>query len=399
MAEERLERAETDAVGATDQPVLRVVADGADPRRRDHLNAINEEIAAAQRVMERLFHWAAAIESSDDAIYAKTLEGTITAWNYGAERMFGYRADEIVGRSVALLFPADRQDEFARIMERLRHGERVDHFETVRRRKDGTTLDVSATISPIRDLDGRLIGVASILRDISERKALERRRMAFLAAAGHELKTPLTVQAMALRAARRALDRGDAATAVRHLATLDQQIGRLTGLVDTLLGVSHIERGVLEVRPSRFPLAAAVGEAVALAQAVGGHAVVVEDGAPGLDVVADRDHIIQILVNLLSNAVKYSPAADRVEVQVGTTDGRATVAVRDFGIGIAPADQARLFAPFARVGPQAASFPGLGVGLYLSARLAEAQGGRITVESAPGTGATFVLELPLPPTA
>lgn len=380
-----------------DAPVVHIRGDVTDLHRREHLAAVNAEIGSAQRVMDRLFHWASVIESSDDAIYTKTLDGTVTGWNSGAERMFGYRAEEIVGQSVAVLFPPDRQDEFTHTMEQLRHGERVDHFETVRQRHDGTTLDVSATISPIRDLTGRLIGVASILRDITEQKAIERRRMAFLAAAGHELKTPLTVQAMAVQAARRHLDRGNTAGVERHLATLDDQVRRLTGLVDSLLSVSHLERGELAVRPTRFPLVTAVQDAVGLVQPASQHAIAVEDTAPRLEVCADRDHVVQILINLLSNAIKYSPEADRVEVRVAAAGEDATVAVHDFGLGIAPVDQARLFAPFVRVGPAAERIPGLGVGLYLSSRLAVAQGGRITVESVPGNGATFVLELPLPP--
>jgi PAS domain S-box-containing protein len=136
-------------------------------------SSLDSEISERKQAQEALFHLAAIVESSDDAILSKNLEGIITSWNAAAERMYGYRAAEIVGRSVTLLFPPDQQDEFTQIMARIRRGERVDHFETVRRRKDGTYMTVSVTVSPIKDSTGHIIGASDITRDITERKRLE----------------------------------------------------------------------------------------------------------------------------------------------------------------------------------------------------------------------------------
>ena len=116
---------------------------------------------------------AAIVDSSDDAIISKDLTGRIMSWNKGAERIFGYTAEEAVGRSITMLIPEDRQDEEPRILSSLQRGERVDHFETIRRRKDGTLVDISLTISPVRDRTGRIIGASKIARDISDRKRTE----------------------------------------------------------------------------------------------------------------------------------------------------------------------------------------------------------------------------------
>lgn len=347
--------------------------------------------------MERLVHWAAVIESSDDAIFGKTLEGIITSWNYGAERMYGYDSEEIVGQSVAILFPPERIQEFEQIMAQLRAGQRIDHFETVRVRKDGTRLDVSVTISPIFDVSGHLIGVASIGRDITESKRLEERRLAFAAAASHELKTPLTLQQMVIDALRRAIDRGNMDALPRLIGRLQESQNRQVRLIDGLLDLSRLERGVLVAEPTCFVLNDLVDETTAEMSGLSPHQFAVDATGP-IRVVADRGQVGQILINLLTNAVKYSPDADRVEVTLAATGGWASVAVRDFGIGLAPEDQARVFEPFVRGEDQAtAALSGMGLGLYLASQLTALQGGRLRIESAPGHGATFTVELPQAP--
>src|SRR5438045_6588406 len=151
--------------------------------------------APTDRVRELL---AAIIDSSDDAIISKTLDGIITSWNRGAERLFGYTAAEAIGRSVLLIIPDDRKSEEEMILTRLRRGERTDHFETVRVTKDGRLLDISLTISPICDEAGQLIGASKVARDITDEKRTQRelreadqRKNEFLALLAHELRNPL----------------------------------------------------------------------------------------------------------------------------------------------------------------------------------------------------------------
>lgn len=144
-----------------------------------------ERRRARDEIAQRL---AAIVESSDDAILAKDLDGTITSWNRGAERLFGYRAAEIVEKSVMLLLPDDRQDDEAPILARLRRGERVRHYETVRRRKDGSLIDISLSVSPLRDANGTVIGASTIARDITERKQAEERQRLLLREMDHRMK-------------------------------------------------------------------------------------------------------------------------------------------------------------------------------------------------------------------
>jgi two-component system CheB/CheR fusion protein len=150
--------------------------------------------------------WLAAIvESSDDAIVSKALDGTITSWNPAAERLFGYTADEAIGRPIWILAAPDRKNEMPAILERIRRGETVEHYETVRRRKDGSLIDISLTVSPIRDEKGRIVGASKIARDISERKRAEERQRILSAELSHRVKNTLAVvQVLAERSGSRA---------------------------------------------------------------------------------------------------------------------------------------------------------------------------------------------------
>jgi PAS domain S-box-containing protein len=156
--------------------------------------AINfQDMTEHKQVQELRLQLAAIVESSGDAIIGKTREGIITSWNRAAERIYGYSAEEVVGRSITLIFPPDRQDEFARIMEQILRGERVDHYETTRLRKNGTILPVSVTISPIHDSDGHVIGASAIAHDITERKRAEEQEH-FLAEVSKVLTATLDYQ-------------------------------------------------------------------------------------------------------------------------------------------------------------------------------------------------------------
>jgi PAS domain S-box-containing protein len=150
------------------------------------------DITERKQAEEGLLLLASIVSTSDDAILSKDLDGIITSWNTGAERMYGYSAQDIVGQSVSLLFPPDRQDEFTEIMERIRQGENVDHYETMRVRKDGSLLPVSVTVSPLKAHNGAIFGASDITRDISARRELESQREAFVGMVTHELRTPLT---------------------------------------------------------------------------------------------------------------------------------------------------------------------------------------------------------------
>jgi PAS domain S-box-containing protein len=354
------------------------------------------DITERKQAEEARARLAAIVESSDDAIVSKDLSGIIQTWNKGAERIFGYTPEDAVGQPITMIIPPDRLDEEPEILRRIRCGERVDHFETVRRHKDGTLLDISLTISPVVDSRGAIVGASKVARDITERRALERQKDQFLGIAAHELRTPVTgIKGYTQLLARRLHRAGDTASA-EMLGKLDRQIDRLTGLIDDLLDVARIESGVLPFRPAPFELNAFVRETVEEMQQTTERHTIAWELAESVTLVADRDRIGQVLTNLLGNAIKYSPQADRVVVRTTRDGENVIVSVQDFGIGIPREKQAHLFERFYRVdGESRAGFSGLGLGLYVAAEFVKRHGAAIWVESEEGEGTTVRFSLPL----
>jgi PAS domain S-box-containing protein len=160
---------------------------------------------------------ASIVESSDDAIVSKALDGIITSWNRGAERLFGYTAEEVIGKPVTILIPEDRMNEEPEILERIRRGERIDHYDTVRRRKDGSLIDISLTVSPLKDTDGRVIGASKIARDITERKRAQEQQKLLVKEMQHRIKNSLaTIQAIATQTLNQHAEQRDAFIARLH---------------------------------------------------------------------------------------------------------------------------------------------------------------------------------------
>lgn len=364
---------------------------------------------------------AALVESSDDAIIGKTLDGTITSWNPGAQRLYGYTPEEVIGRPISLLIPDDHPDELPGIMSRLRRGQRIDHFETERITQDGRRLDISVTISPIRDGSGTIVGASSIARDITARKQAERERTEllereraarseaeaalrardqFLSIASHELRTPVTTVKAAAQLLLRAQAQGrlQPEQLGRLLERIDQTGSHLGELIDDLLDVSCLQSGQMPLRLERLDLAKYVRATVEhLAEQIGDrHRVVLEEATPA-QVEADAGRIEQVLTNLLDNAAKYSPDGGEVRVRVRTADGGAIVEVRDRGIGLPPGAAERIFEPFGRArNATVRQVPGLGLGLYICRMIVERHGGRIWAHSeGEGRGATMGFWLPL----
>ena len=471
------------------------------------------DITERKRAEEALLHLAAIVESSDDAILGKNLEGIITSWNASAERMYGYRAEEMVGQPVTLLFAPDRQDEFSQIMAHIRRGERVDHYETIRMRKDGTFLTVSVTVSPIKDSTGTIIGASAIARDITEHKRLEakfrrlfdsnligvfvsdfagtfldandafldllgytreellagtmqrdalnpsefhylsqnavkalqetgasgtyeteylhksgrripvlvavtrieqtetcmgfvldisaskeldKRKDEFISMASHELKTPVTSLKGFLGLLQRRLTLQGDEKALHYLARMDAQVTKLTKLINDLLDLSKMQTGQLDYREERFDLDELVQEIVETVQETTQTHHLLLEGQAQAEVSGDRDRIGQVLINLLNNAIKYSPQGDRVLVRVAISQNKALVSVQDFGIGIAKEHQHKIFERFYQVtDAEEKTYPGLGIGLYISYEIVKRHGGQMWVESKKGEGASFYFTLPL----
>jgi PAS domain S-box-containing protein len=341
---------------------------------------------------------AAIVESSNDAIVSKTLNGIITSWNAAAERLFGYSAEEAIGKHITLIIPPELHSEEDEIISKLRRGIRIEHYETVRQRKDGSHVEVSLSISPIKDRRGRVIGASKIARDISERRELERRKDEFIGMASHEMKTPVTALKGFTQLLQRRLKKNNDEDALHFLTRMDQQIDRLTILIRDMLDLSKMQNGQLEYRMSVFDLAELVQEIIENVQGTTQTHRIILEKMVAVRIHGDRDRIGQVLINLLTNAIKYSRDADRVIVRMAIHAGNVRVSVQDFGVGISEAYQEKIFERFYQaIEPGEKPSSGLGIGLYIARKIMERHQGRLWVKSRKGEGSTFSFQLPLQP--
>jgi PAS domain S-box-containing protein len=349
---------------------------------------------------------AAIVESSDDAIVSKDLNGIVQTWNPAAERMLGYTAEEMIGRSIRTIIPQDRQSEEDDVLSRIRRGESIDHYETVRRRKDGSLVEVSLSVSPIRDADGQIIGASKIARDITEQKRVlreleeaNRSKEEFLANLSHELRTPLNA---ILGYARILQTSGMAADAQAHAAEVIERNARmLSKLVSDVLDISRIAAGKTRLNRRACDIVAVLDAALdvvrpgADAKGVGLERDIPVDRAT---VVVDPDRVQQVLWNLLSNAVKFTPRGGRVITRLRINPHDTVITVSDTGAGIERSMLPYIFQRFRQGDNGSGEAGGLGLGLALVRHFVELHGGRVTASSeGGGRGSTFVVTLPTSP--
>jgi PAS domain S-box-containing protein len=366
------------------QPALvaSIVLDATDRRTYER------ELLLARRRAEQL---AAIVTESSDAILSLAPDGAVQTWNAGATRLLGYPTDEMIGRNLWDLLALDGGDGALRQIDAsLREGRAV-QLEAVATGADGRRVDVSASLTPHPGPLGELAAISAILRDIGERKALERQQREFLSMVTHELRNPLASirgYAQIMRRRGEYMERG--------LDVILTQARRLERLIGDLLDVSRVEAGQLALRRAETDLVALATIAVEQAQALTrAHEVRFEGPEHPLTGNWDRDRLEQVLQNLLANAMKYAPDGGTIVVQVEDRGCEARVSVSDQGPGIAPDALPNLFGRFFRTAEARASgAEGLGLGLYISRNLVEAHSGRIWAESTPGQGSTFTFALP-----
>ena len=392
-------------------------------RQPAYLAGVAFDMTAHKQAEEARSRLAAIVESSDDAIISKDLNGVIRSWNAGAKHMFGYWVEEVIGQPITLLLPPGQIQEEENILARLLSGQYVKHLETVRVTKDGRRIDVSVTVSPVKDEAGQTIGASMIVRDITDRKRAEemlkaakesaehakaaaeqanRAKDHFLAVLSHELRTPLTPVVMA--GVSMLQDEIDP-TFLRHIRETLAMIGRSiemeARLIDDLLDVSRISQGKIELRKQTVDLCMVIQQAAEVCKPdIESHRLRFEvDIGPAAPywIEADASRLQQVFWNLLRNAIKFTPHDGCVGIRCRPDQDHVFVEVNDSGIGIEQEGLTRVFNAFEQEERSITrQFGGLGLGLAISKALVGMHGGMIEAHSeGRNKGATLRIRLPL----
>lgn len=374
------------------------------------MNGVMQDVNERKLAELEKLRLAAIVESSDDAIIAKDLQGIITSWNAGAESLFGYSAAEMIGQPMLRLIPAERKIEESTILAAISRGEAVKHFETVRLRKNGSCIDVSVTISPIKDLSGAVIGASKVARDITERKVAElklhraiadaekanRAKSEFLSSMSHELRTPLN----AILGFAQLLEASKTPPTPSQLMKIEQILKAgwyLLELINQILDLALIESGKLSLSLESVLLNSVIRECQTMIEPLA-HQRDIKLTILPIDntwvIHADRTRVKQVLLNLLSNAIKYNCEHGTIEVACSAkTTGQLRITVKDSGAGLHPEMLGQLFQPFNRLGQESGNEEGTGIGLVVTQQLVELMGGKIGVDSTVGMGCEFWIEL------
>jgi PAS domain S-box-containing protein len=360
-----------------------------------------------RRRAEEISRLASIVEASHDAIMEVSLDGVVRSWNVGAQVMFGYCAEDIIGRPISILIPQDRPAEAKNILEKLQRGECLIYFETVRVRKDGTSMDVSLTVSPIKNDAGKVVSTSRIARDITENKRFEqslqdssRLKSEFLANMSHELRTPLNAiigfsellvdEKPGQLNPRQKEYLGDVLNSGRHLLQL----------INDVLDLSKVEAGKMELSPETFCIKKAIEEVCDIAGAIAQKKEIEihTEIAAELDrVTLDQQKFKQVLYNLVANGIKFTDPGGRVDIVCSPCDrNHFKLSIQDWGIGIKTEDLRRLFFEFEQLESRPSRrYEGTGLGLALTQKIVERQDGTINVQSEFGKGSTFSVILPL----
>jgi PAS domain S-box-containing protein len=364
------------------------------------------DITERKRADQQRALLAAIVEYSDEAIIGKTLEGVITSWNRGAEAIFGYSAAEIVGSPISVLVPPDRALEETVILDHLAKGV-VERFDTVRQRKDGALIDVSVTISPVRDSQGRVVGISKVARDITERRRAEealarakdvaedatRELEAFSYSVAHDLRAPLRgMNGFAQVLLESHGDKLDA-EGRDYLEEILLNSRKMAALIDSLLALSKVTRS--ELKRESVDLSAICRATAVQLRAADPQRSVEMVFPDQLGTYADPILAQALMDNLLGNAWKFTSKVPAARIELGMIDDHGAPAffVRDNGAGFDMAFAQKLFAPFQRL-HTVSEFPGTGIGLATVQRIARRHGGRTWAEGAVDAGATFYFTLP-----
>jgi PAS domain S-box-containing protein len=380
---------------------------------------IFRDITERRRAEQARALLAEIVDSSEDAIISKSLKGIITSWNKSAERMFGYTSEEAVGKSITMVIPHELLDEETMILGRLRQGQRIEHFETVRVTKTGKRIHLSLTVSPVRNKHGEIIGASKIARDITDKvraeeertrllaseraaranaEAASRAKDEFVAMISHEIRSPLNaILGWSQMLRQGALDKTATANA---LESIERNARAQAQLVSDLLDISRVITGKLRINARPVDIMNSLESALeSIHPAAEAKQITIDvQGEPYATVVTgDADRLQQVLWNLLSNAIKFTPRLGRVSVRIARMDSHLEVTITDSGIGIPKDFLPLIFDRFTQADTTSArKHSGLGLGLAIVRHIVELHGGTVAAESeGEGKGSTFRITLPV----
>lgn len=361
---------------------------------------------AGAELQQRL---AAIVESSDDAIIGKSLDGIIQSWNRGAQRMFGYTAEEVIGKHISMLAAPDRVNEVPEILARIARGEHVENYKTKRRTKDGRILTVSLTVSPILDASGVIVGASKIARDITaieaQRQALENANAAliqsnldlqqFAYSASHDLREPLRMVSAYAAMLKKKFGADWGAAGDEYVGYIIDGASRMQRLIDDLLAFTRAA-AIEQNEPGELDAQVVLDRALKnLSSAIQeSNAAITHTELP---VVRMHEfQLQQVFENLIGNAIRFrSEQPPRITVSAERVGDEWVFCVDDNGIGIDPQYKEQVFGIFKRL-HTAAEYPGTGMGLAICQRILQRAGGRIWVESEFGRGSRFCFTVPVP---
>ena len=368
-----------------------------------------QDITELKKAEEKIQMLASAVESSDDAIVTKTLDGFVTSWNKGAEQVYGYTANEILGQNVSILEPESVKGEIKKLDEKVKQGGKVRHHQTLRLRKDGTIINASITLSPILDISGRLMAISTVTRDITDiKKAEEMLRLKleelalsnaeleqFAYVASHDLQEPLRMIASYLQLLQRKYQGKLDEKADKYIYFAVDGASRMQSLINDLLEFSRVTTKAKEFEPasSEAILETVLSDLEMVIKE--NEATIYYDALP--EIVADSTQIAQVFQNLIINAIKFrGEEPPEIHISAKEEKNHWLFSVRDNGIGIDPKYSDRIFEVFKRLHKRE-EYPGTGIGLSICKKIVERHGGHIWVESEPGKGSTFYFTLPFRP--
>nr|WP_239451368.1 PAS domain-containing sensor histidine kinase [Methanosarcina horonobensis] len=370
------------------------------------------DITERKKAEEKIKRLANVVESSNDIITTESLDGIITSWNKGAEQAYGYLAGEVLGKYTSILEPDIIKGEIKQLVEKIKQGERIQHYETLRLKKDGTIINISLTYSPVFDIYGELVAISIIARDITEKKIAEkllqekriaevanRAKSEFLANMSHELRTPLNsiigFSDMLYEQAYGKLTERQ----LRATENISRSGKHLLNLINDLLDLSKIEAGKLELDYKDFELAAKLKMIQNLLSPIADRKnikIEVDVERELKRIRADESRFAQIMYNLVDNAIKFSYENGLVKIRARKKGDMVEITVEDTGIGIKLEDQNKLFKPFSQVDNFfSKKFQGTGLGLSLVKQIVYLHGGYVWFRSNSDKGSTFAFVIPI----